>query len=76
MMDKKSIVNDMYQATVISVFTAGYAMLGKKILKVVPPSIQKFGLEDIGKLTSIVAGSEMMRKYLINQKILPENIKI
>ena len=29
-MDKKSIVNDLYQAAVISVFAVGYSMLGKK----------------------------------------------
>ena len=32
-MDKKSIVNDLYQAAVISVLEVGYSMLGKKILK-------------------------------------------
>ena len=45
-MDKKSIVNDLYQAAVISVFAVGYSMLGKKILKMAPPSIHKFDLED------------------------------
>ena len=39
-MDKKSIVNDLYQATVISVLAVGYSMLGKKILKMTPPSVQ------------------------------------
>ena len=33
-MDKKSIVNDLYQVVVISVLAVGYSMLGKKILKV------------------------------------------
>ena len=47
-MDKKSIVNDLYQAAVISVEAVGYSMLGKKILKMTPPSIQKFDLEDTG----------------------------
>ena len=74
-MDKKSIVNDLYQATVISVFDIGYSMLGKKILKIAPPSIQ-FDLEDMRKLVAIVAASEMTRKYLIKQKILPEHISI
>ena len=41
-MDKKSIVNDLYQAAVISVFAVGYWTLGKKILKIAPPNIQKF----------------------------------
>ena len=73
-MDKKSIVNDLYQAAVISIFITGYLMLGKKILKIAPPSIQKFDMEDTGKLVAIVAASEMMREYLIKQKILPEHI--
>ena len=47
-MDKKSIVNDLYQTSVVSVFAIGYSMLGKKILNMAPPSIQKFDLEDTG----------------------------
>ena len=72
-MDKKSTVNDLYQARVISVLAVGYSMLGKKILKISPPSIQKFDLEDMGKL---VAALEMTREYLIKQKILPDHINI
>ena len=60
-MDKKSIVHDLYQAAVISMLAVGYSMLGKKILKMTPPSIQKFDLEDTGKLVAIVAASEMTR---------------
>ena len=75
-MDKKSIVNDLYQAAVISVLAVGYSVLGKKILKVSPPSIQCFNLEDMGKLVTIVAASEMNREYLIKQKILPDHINI
>ena len=51
-------------------------MLGKKILKVSLPSIQKFDLEDMEKLVAIVAASEMTREYLIKQKILPEHINV
>ena len=75
-MDKKNTVNDLYQAAVISVFAVGYSMLGKKILNMAPLSIQKFDLEDTGKLVAIVAVSEMMREYLIKQKILPEPINV
>ena len=75
-MDKKSIVNDLYQAAVISVFAAGYSMLGKTILKMAPLSIQKFGLENMGKLVIIVATVEMTREYLIKQKILPEHLNV
>ena len=75
-MDKKNIVNDLYQAAVISVLAVGYSMLDKKILKMTPPSIQKFDLEDTGKLITTVAASEMTREYLIKQKILPDHINI
>ncbi|MCE2507654.1 MAG: hypothetical protein J4F36_14535 [Nitrosopumilaceae archaeon] len=75
-MDKKTIVNDLYHASLISVFAIGYSMLGKKILKIMPPSVQKFDLEDTGKLVVIIAASEMTREYLVKQKILPENINV
>ena len=75
-MDKKSIVNDLYQAAVISVLGVDYSMLRKRILKMTPPSIQKFDLEDMGKLVAIVAASEMTRDYLIKQKILPDYINV
>ena len=67
------MVNDLYQAAVISVLAVGYSMLG---LKMTPPSIQKFDLEDTGKLVVIVAASEMTREYLIKQKILPDHINV
>ena len=58
-MGKKSIVNDLCQAAVVSVLAVGYLILEKKILHMSPPSIQKFDLEDTGKLVAIVAASEM-----------------
>ena len=75
-MDKKSIVNDLYQVAVISMLVVGYSMLRKKILKMTPSSAQKFDLEDTRKLVAIVAASKMTREYLIKQKILPEHINI
>ena len=61
---------------VISVFAVGYSMPGKKILKMSPPSIQKFDLEDTGKLVAIIAASEMTREYFIRQKLLPDHINV
>ena len=75
-MDKKSIVNDLYQVAVISVLAVGYSVLGKKIFPIAPPSIQRFDLEDTGKLVAIVVASEMTREYLIKQKILPDHINV
>ena len=75
-MDKKSIVNYLHQAAVISVLAVVYSTLGKKILLMSPPSIQKFYLEDTGKLVAIIAVSEMTSEYLIKQKILPDHINV
>ena len=75
-MDKKSIVNDLYQMAVISVRAVGYSMFGKKILHIASPSIQRFDLEDMGKLVAIIATSEMTREYLIKQKILPDHVNV
>ena len=75
-MDKKTIVNDIYHATVVSTISVGYSMLGKKLLKMSPPSFQKFELEDIGKLALYTAASEMTRAYLVKQGIIPEDINV
>ena len=75
-MDKKSIVNDLYQVAVINAFAVGYSMLGKKIFKITTLSIQRLDLEDTGKLVTIITVSEMMREYLTKQKILPEHINV
>ena len=60
--------NHSYQAVVTSVFAIGYLMLGKKILNIAPLSIQKFDLEDMGKLVAIVAASEMSIEYPSNRR--------
>ena len=75
-MEKKTIVNDLYQAAVTRVFADAYSILGKQMLKIAPPSIQKFDLKDTAKLVAIITASEMMREYLIKQKILPEHINV
>ena len=49
---------------------------GKENIKDDSSSIQKFDLEDTGKLVAIVATSEMTREYLIKQKILPDQINV
>ena len=38
-MDKKSFVNDLYHASILSGLAIGYSMLGSKILKIGPPSL-------------------------------------
>ena len=69
-MDQKSIINDLYQAAVISVLAVGYSMLCKRYCACLLLAFSD--LEDTGKLVAIVAASEMTRQYLIKQKILPD----
>ena len=60
--------NHLYQAVVICVIAIGYSMLGKKMLKIAPLSIQKFDLEDMGKLVAIVVATEMSIEYPSNRR--------
>ena len=53
-MDKKSIVSDLYHASLISLFTVGYSMLGKKILNMAPPSIQNLTWKTLGCYRSCI----------------------
>ena len=55
----KDIKESVYHGAVVCALAVGYIMLSKSVLKMTPPSIQKFGLEDTGKLVVIVAAAEM-----------------
>ena len=48
-------------------------MLGKTLIKMSPPSLGKFDVEDGVKLVAIIAMSDFMKDYLIKQKIIPNN---
>ena len=50
------------------------AMLGKTLIKMSPPSLSKFDIEDGVKLVAIAALSDFTKDYLIKQKIIPNNI--
>ena len=49
-------------------------MLAKTLIKMSPPSLSKFDIEDGVKLVAIVAMSDFMKDYLIKQKIISNNI--
>ena len=51
-----------------------YTMLGKTLIKMSPPSLSKFDIEDGVKLVGIVALSDFTKDYLIKQKMIPNNI--
>ena len=72
---KKDLKESVYHGAVVSALAVGYTMLGKTlIIKMSPPSLSKFDIEDGVKLVVIVALSDFTKDYLIKQKIIPNNI--
>ena len=70
----KDIKESVYHGSVVSVLAIGYTMLGETLIKMSPPSLSKFGIEDGAKLVGIIALSDFTKDYLIEQKISPNNI--
>ena len=70
----KDIKESIYHGAVISALAVGYTILGKTLIKMSPPSLRKFDVEDGVKLVGIIALSNFMKDYLIKQKIIPNNI--
>ena len=60
----------------VSALAVGYTMLGKMLVKMSPPSLGKFDIEDDVKLVGIIALSDFTKDYLIKQKIIPNNIQV
>ena len=70
----KDLKESFYHGAVISVLAVVYAMLGKTLIKMSPPSLRKFDVEDGVKLVAIIAISDFTKDYLIKQKMIPNNI--
>ena len=70
----KDIKESVYHGAVISALAVGYTMLGKVLIKMSPPSLSKFDIEDSVKLVGIIALSCFTKYYLIKQKIIPNNM--
>ena len=70
----KNLKESVYHGAVISALAIGYTMLGKTVIKMSPPSLGKFDVEDVLKLVAVVALSDFTKDYLIKQKIIPNNI--
>ena len=61
----KDLKESFYHGAVISVLAVGYTMLGKMLIKMNPPSLSKFDVEDGVKLVAIIAMSGFTKDYLI-----------
>ena len=70
----KDLKESVYHGAVVSALSVGYTMLGRTLIKMSPPSLRKFDIEDGVKLVAIVAISDFTKDYLIKQKIIPNNI--
>ena len=70
----KDLKESVYHGAVINALAVGYTMLGKALIKMSPPSLSKFDIEDSIKLVAIIAMSDFTKDYLIKQKIIPNNI--
>ena len=71
---KESVYHGVVVGVVVSVLAVGYTVLGKTLIKMSPPSLSKFDIEDGVKLVGIIALSDFTKDYLIKQKIIPNNI--
>ena len=70
----KDLRESVYHGAIISTLAVGYAMLAKMLVKMNPPSLGKFDIEDGAKLMAIIAMSDFTKDYLIKQKIISNNI--
>ena len=65
----KDLKDSVYHGAIISALAVGYTMFGKKLIKMSPPSLGKFDVEDGVKLVALVATSDFTKDYLIKQKL-------
>ena len=70
-METKTIINDAYNAAVISSLAMGYSYVLKKFLKMTPPSLAKMDFSDAGKLVLIIGASSMSKDWLVKMKYIP-----
>ena len=57
----KDLKESVYHGAVVSVLAIGYTILRKTLIKMSPPSLSKFDVEDGVKLVAIVAMSGFMK---------------
>ena len=63
----KDLKENVYHSAVVSVLAVGYTTVGKTLIKMNPPCLGKFDVEDGVKLVAIVAMSDFTKDYLIKQ---------
>ena len=64
----KDLKESVYHGAFVSTLAVGYTMLAKPLVKMNPPSLGKFDIEDGAKLVAIIAMSDFTKDYLSKQK--------
>ena len=70
----KDILNTLYHAAIITGFAMLYSMIGKKLIKLNVGDPAKPDLLDFGKLTAVITLSVATKDWLVNNKIIPNDI--
>ena len=72
----KDIKESVCHGAIASVLAVGYTILGKTLIKMSPPSLSKFDIEDGVKLVAIVAMSDFTKHWIPNQGIYRKCLSI
>ena len=72
----KNLKESVYHGAVVNALAVGHTMLGKTIIKMSPPSLGTFDVENGVKLVAIIAITDFTKDYLIKQKIIHNNIYV
>ena len=64
----KDLKESVYHGAVVSILAIGYTMLGKTLIKMTPPSLSKFDVEDGVKLVAIAAISSFYKRLFNKTK--------
>ena len=75
-MDLNTIVNGAYHSAIMSGLVITNSLIAKRLLKVKPADLGQFGLKDTAMLTTNIYIAMMIKKALIDNKILPPKINI
>lgn len=70
----KDIVNTIYHSTITTVFAVGYAVLGRKLIKLDVGDPARPDLMDVVKLALVVTAGEFTKDGLVKYKIIPADI--
>ena len=70
----KDLRESVYHGAVNSALAVGYTMVGKTLIKMIPPSLETLAVEYGIKLVAIIAISNFTKDYLIKHKIILYNI--